>query len=214
MGMEAYAADWPLPGARGGDLLELIELTGEPGFERALFAVANAATGCDRLTAIAFAEEQPPRLLAAAGLVSHAEARPAGRRRVEHYWREAASTGRLLRLSFYADRRSAGFSEAQRAQTAVWSELLLALIVKHDRLIEGREREGPACALRERLLQAAPDLSDREAEVCALIARGCTSEAIGLQLGISINTVKTYRKRAYGRLGISTQNELLRLAFA
>jgi len=32
-----------------------------------------------------------------------------------------------------------------------------------------------------------------------------------LSLGLSINTVLTYRKRAYSRLGISTQNELVRL---
>jgi DNA-binding CsgD family transcriptional regulator len=40
---------------------------------------------------------------------------------------------------------------------------------------------------------------------------GMTSEAIGLKLGISVNTVLTYRKRAYGRLNISCQNELMRL---
>ena len=34
---------------------------------------------------------------------------------------------------------------------------------------------------------------------------------IGLKLGISVNTVLTYRKRAYGRLHISCQNELMRL---
>jgi DNA-binding CsgD family transcriptional regulator len=40
---------------------------------------------------------------------------------------------------------------------------------------------------------------------------GMTPEAIALHLGISVNTVLTYRKRAYGRLKISCQNELLRL---
>ncbi len=50
----------------------------------------------------------------------------------------------------------------------------------------------------------------RETEVCAAIVQGMTSEAIALKLGISVNTVLTYRKRAYMRLGISCQNELLR----
>jgi DNA-binding CsgD family transcriptional regulator len=38
-----------------------------------------------------------------------------------------------------------------------------------------------------------------------------SSEGIGLDMGISINTVRTYRKRAYARLGICSQNELMRL---
>jgi LuxR family transcriptional regulator, activator of tox operons len=44
-----------------------------------------------------------------------------------------------------------------------------------------------------------------------MIARGMTSEGIGLQLKIGLNTVHAYRKRAYMRLNISSQNELMRL---
>lgn len=40
--------------------------------------------------------------------------------------------------------------------------------------------------------------------------QGKGSEAIALALGIGINTVLTYRKRAYARLGTS-HNELMRL---
>ena len=43
------------------------------------------------------------------------------------------------------------------------------------------------------------------------LRRSCAIGAIALHLGISVNTVLTYRKRAYGRLKISCQNELLRL---
>lgn len=34
---------------------------------------------------------------------------------------------------------------------------------------------------------------------------------IALELGAGINIVLTYRKRAYARLGISSQNELMRI---
>jgi len=44
-----------------------------------------------------------------------------------------------------------------------------------------------------------------------LIASGLSSHVIALELGISINTVLTYRKRAYARLDISSQNELMQL---
>ena len=65
---------------------------------------------------------------------------------------------------------------------------------------------------RLRLLE--PNMPKRETEVCAAITLGMTSEAIALNLGISVNTVLTYRKRAYARLGISCQNELLRLVLS
>ena len=49
--------------------------------------------------------------------------------------------------------------------------------------------------------------------LCAAIAVGMNSEAIALTLGIRLNTVLTYRKRAYARLGICSQNELVRLIY-
>lgn len=64
---------------------------------------------------------------------------------------------------------------------------------------------------RERLRTVAPLLSPRELEVCIRIMLGVTSEGIGIDLGISRNTVLTYRKRAYARLNISSQNQLFRL---
>ena len=52
------------------------------------------------------------------------------------------------------------------------------------------------------------DLTRREQEVCRRILLGFSSEAISHELGISLHSTLTYRKRAYDRLGISSQNEL------
>ena len=52
-------------------------------------------------------------------------------------------------------------------------------------------------------------LPRRELEVCARILYGISSEGIALELGISEQTVITYRKRTYERLGIATSRELL-----
>lgn len=49
----------------------------------------------------------------------------------------------------------------------------------------------------------------RENQVCARIIYGMSSTGIALELGISEETVMTYRKRIYGRLNIATQRELL-----
>jgi DNA-binding NarL/FixJ family response regulator len=48
----------------------------------------------------------------------------------------------------------------------------------------------------------AVELSDREAEVLALIARGLTNGQIAEELYLSIETVKTYVKRLYAKLDV------------
>ena len=56
-----------------------------------------------------------------------------------------------------------------------------------------------------------PTLSDREQEVIQYVLKGHSSESIGYNLDISLTTVKTHRKRAYAKLEISSQSELLSL---
>lgn len=55
-----------------------------------------------------------------------------------------------------------------------------------------------------------PTLTDREREVCMRTILGETAKTSAEALGIGANTVVTYRRRAYERLGISNANELLR----
>jgi DNA-binding CsgD family transcriptional regulator len=114
-----------------------------------------------------------------------------------------------LRLNLYRSKASGRFSEAQIGAIVDVSGPLFALITKHHDL--GQPQEPAPDAARRRLSLAEPTLTPRELDVCVGIICGQTSEAIALSLGLSINTVLTYRKRAYSRLGISTQNELMRL---
>lgn len=64
-------------------------------------------------------------------------------------------------------------------------------------------------ALR-RPLQRSPfeDLTEREQQICFRILLGYSSEAIGLHLGISTNTVLAYRRIVYAKLGVFSQNKL------
>ena len=62
------------------------------------------------------------------------------------------------------------------------------------------------------LLQAR--LTVRELDVCARLLQGMTQEGIAADLGLSVPTVKTYRNRAFARLGISFRNELFALLAA
>jgi DNA-binding CsgD family transcriptional regulator len=54
-------------------------------------------------------------------------------------------------------------------------------------------------------------LTQRERQVCERIVLGYTSEGIGLDLRIKPSSVATYRKRAYDKLKITSQNELFSL---
>jgi DNA-binding NarL/FixJ family response regulator len=91
-------------------------------------------------------------------------------------------------------------------------DLLMSLLMKND--ASGTPGAMLPESFTDRLRLISPKIPRREAEVCTAIMLGMTSEAIALKLGISVNTVLTYRKRAYNRLNISCQNELMRLILA
>lgn len=54
-------------------------------------------------------------------------------------------------------------------------------------------------------------LSAREKSICEAMLNGMTSEAIAWRLDISPSTVKTYRQRAYAKLGINSKSALFAL---
>lgn len=56
------------------------------------------------------------------------------------------------------------------------------------------------------------ELSEREAEVLALIARGLTNAEIASQLYVSVRTVETHRSHIHQKLNVRTRAELVRAA--
>lgn len=54
-------------------------------------------------------------------------------------------------------------------------------------------------------------LSEREKSICTAMLRGMTADAIAWELDISPDTVKTYRRRAYEKLGINSKSALFEL---
>ena len=80
---------------------------------------------------------------------------------------------------------------------------------------QGVATEGDAeQRLKALFVNAAPfaALTGREKDVCLRILSGFSSEAIASELGISLHSALTYRKRAYEKLAISSQNELFAIA--
>jgi DNA-binding CsgD family transcriptional regulator len=113
------------------------------------------------------------------------------------------------RIYLYRSEDAGQFASREVEAITGASSLLLALVDKHSEMA-GDALEETEAGLRRRVGALAPDMPRREVDVCVGIVRGQTSEAIALGLKVSINTVLTYRKRAYSRLGISSQNELMR----
>jgi DNA-binding CsgD family transcriptional regulator len=115
----------------------------------------------------------------------------------------------LLYVGFCANH----FSDAETHFASEQAALVLALLRKDGQLKALlRPTEVPVLARSEllhRALIAHPShLTEREAEVCAEVMKGYSSDAIAMRLGISSHTVATHRKRAYAKLKISSQVEL------
>lgn len=118
--------------------------------------------------------------------------------------------GQILRINFYRTHGNP-FSKEETTRIGEAAHLLLALVRRHaDQSSLSRKKVD----CYERLAATAPSLTRREAQVCAGIIRGLTSEGIALELGIGLNSVLTYKKRAYARLRISSQNQLMRLVLS
>jgi hypothetical protein len=101
---------------------------------------------------------------------------------------------------FYRLGRHGRFSDPDIARITAIAPVFTAAITRHLEL-EEHEREAARDQLElSALLECAPSfdrLTSRERAVCLHILGGYTSEAIGLRLEISVNSVLSYRKRAY-----------------
>lgn len=121
------------------------------------------------------------------------------------------TSSETIRLNLYRSARRGRFAPGQVDSVLENADLMFALIAKHDEQRAACSESGRLDIAARRLAHVAPQLTAREREVCLGIMQGRSSEAIAIALGISINTVLTYRKRAYASLGISSHNELMRL---
>lgn len=141
---------------------------------------------------------------------------------------EYESDGSVFAVNFYRHLHQRAFSDRQIGAFESVAPVLLALTRKHidlshahlpsaapspEAVIEpARSAIALAAdglpALRMRLLRLQAELTDRELDVCARLLQGMTHEGIASDLGLGVPTVKTYRNRAFARLGIHFRNEL------
>lgn len=113
--------------------------------------------------------------------------------------------GTCFYVNFYRIIAQGRFERAQLDRLRAIAPTIGASVARHFRNAAGTEQNlATLFATREPLAQ----LTAREQEVCRGILAGLSSEAISLELGIGLHSTLTYRKRAYDKLGISSQNEL------
>jgi DNA-binding NarL/FixJ family response regulator len=80
------------------------------------------------------------------------------------------------------------------------------LVTAIERVVAG-ERVGLDKAVRATRGPRTDDLSPREQEVLALLALGRTNAEIGAQLFLSVDTVKTYVRRVFAKLGVNNRTQ-------
>ena len=144
------------------------------------------------------------------------------------------SDGSVFAVNFYRHQHQKPFLDGQISGFEQVAPVLLALARKHISLArplawplpngaghvlaapDGTDMALPALAalpqslpaLHERLLRVHHGLTDRELDVCARVLQGMTHEGIARDLGLGVPTVKTYRNRAFARMGIHFRNQL------
>ena len=114
----------------------------------------------------------------------------------------------VVRLNFYRNRTQGRFADPDIDEISKMADMLIHTVSKHDALAPSHSNEDRHRQYRDRLALAAPQLTEREVQVCAGIVRGLSSAAIASSMDLSINTVLTHRRRAYEKLGVSSLNEL------
>ncbi|MCB1983441.1 MAG: LuxR family transcriptional regulator [Rhodoferax sp.] len=116
--------------------------------------------------------------------------------------------GALFAVNFYRHLYQQPFEERQIAAFEALAPTLQALAHKHVEIAAPAQGEGLVGQWRRKLALLEGRLTARELDVCARLLHGMTQEGIAADLGLSVPTVKTYRNRAFARLGISFRNEL------
>ncbi len=137
---------------------------------------------------------------------------------------KASTVGKLeqgsVYCNFYRMGRSGPYSKKDWNLLESILPLITTLISTHYRILqlssagEQRPYRNARSLVHNIISKNVPpfsQLTPREREVCERILLGYTSVGIGLDLNIAQSSVVTYRRRAYEKLDISTQNELFTL---
>ncbi len=118
-----------------------------------------------------------------------------------------------LSINLYRDSAHAHFA----AQEIAFIEAVAPLIghaARHHYALHGQHQLGIPQLMLARVRSLCPALAKRELDVIRGVLEGRTAAEIADMLGIKPASVITYQKRAYQRLGISSQRQLFALCLS
>lgn len=127
---------------------------------------------------------------------------------------EHESEGAVFAINFYRHQHQRPFDDVQISAVEHLAPALLALAHKHLDIWIPDAKEAQFDRLMVKLQALNPTLTPRECEVCAGVLQGLTHDGIACRMGVSVTSVKTYRNRAFARLGIHFRNQLFALMLA
>ncbi len=111
----------------------------------------------------------------------------------------------------YRTAHSDSFSASDMARLECYAGILMAAVERHcghDALVGSQLSEA---AVAQALMTLHCGLSTREAEISAAMILGETQDEIAHRKHLSHGSVVTYRRRAYGKLGVGNRRDLMRL---
>ena len=113
-------------------------------------------------------------------------------------------------VNFYRTTSQGRFASDEIERLRAAAPAVSAAVARHFQHDQVSQDDDPDRTLEALFASGLPfaRLTGREKAVCLRIVSGLSSEAISADLGISLHSTLTYRKRAYEKLGISSQNEL------
>ena len=111
----------------------------------------------------------------------------------------------LIAINLYRHRHQRPFGPGASAAFAEAAPVIRSAVLRHLELRHG------APTTRVRLQQRCAALTERELDVLERLLAGLTYDGIAADLGLSVATVKTYRGRAFERLGVHFRSQLFAL---
>ena len=113
--------------------------------------------------------------------------------------------GSLLAVNLYHHHGQGRFTAAEIENFAQVAPALIAAVSRHAEMTAPCDR---ADGLRAALAQRCTALTARELDVLERLLQGMSYDGIAADLALSTATVKTYRARAFDRMGIHFKSEL------
>ncbi len=122
---------------------------------------------------------------------------------------EPQADGSVLAVNLYHHDHQGPFADGELENFEHLGLGLLATVRRHIELVEAATPARPDLAqLRSALQRRYVTLPARELDVCARLLQGLSYDGIAADLGLSVATVKTYRRRAFERMGLHFKSEL------